>query len=531
MATPSLAMIPSAYADSKVYSVLPNNGDGDFTFNRDSSATRVGSNGLIQTVGFFGSELILSTMINTSYNTFNEASSSGFHAINTAGTSQRAGTVDEIIFVTGKIYTVNIDVSVVSGNAPFFRARQDISTSPTLFSGQLTDGNNVITFTSTDTLTGVLEFSNSNAAEYRVSNVSVKEVTGDQPRLNYDISNGVVQSCPSLLLEPASTNLITYSEDLTQSDWSKNSITVESNAIISPDGTQNADKITKSASNALIRQFIATTGANTFSVYVKKGSLYWVRLYIASSTESAECWFDLENGLTGFTSGNPESVEIVSLSNGWYKCIITKNTTDITNFRIYPSQADDDTSGTSGDIYIYGAQVETLSYATSYIPTNGAIQTRAAETCFGAGTVSTFSDSEGVLYVEVAALANDGTSRQISLSDGSSATNKVSLIYTSTSNQLQAFIRSGGSIAFNVNEILSNTTNNNKIALKYKANDFALWVNGIELATETSGNAPTSLNVLDFDDADGTSDFYGNCKDIRVYNEALTDAQLQTLTT
>ena len=56
MATPSLAMIPSAYADSKVYSVLPNNGDGDFTFNRDSSATRVGQNGLIQTVGYYGNE-------------------------------------------------------------------------------------------------------------------------------------------------------------------------------------------------------------------------------------------------------------------------------------------------------------------------------------------------------------------------------------------------------------------------------------------------------------------------------------------
>jgi len=58
MATPSLAMIPSAYKETKVYSVLPNNGDGDFTFNRDSSATRIGQNGLIQTVGFFGNELI-----------------------------------------------------------------------------------------------------------------------------------------------------------------------------------------------------------------------------------------------------------------------------------------------------------------------------------------------------------------------------------------------------------------------------------------------------------------------------------------
>ena len=64
MATPSLAMIPSAYADSKVYSVLPNNGDGDFTFNRDSSATRVGQNGLIQEVGFFSNNKV-STIINS----------------------------------------------------------------------------------------------------------------------------------------------------------------------------------------------------------------------------------------------------------------------------------------------------------------------------------------------------------------------------------------------------------------------------------------------------------------------------------
>ena len=69
MATPSLAMIPSAYADSKVYSVLPNNGDGDFTFNRDSSATRVGQNGLIQEVGFFGSQLV-NSWTNSNFSSF-----------------------------------------------------------------------------------------------------------------------------------------------------------------------------------------------------------------------------------------------------------------------------------------------------------------------------------------------------------------------------------------------------------------------------------------------------------------------------
>ena len=50
MAIPSLAMIPSGYKDGKVYSVLPSNGDGDFTFSRGSNATRVNKDGLIETM-------------------------------------------------------------------------------------------------------------------------------------------------------------------------------------------------------------------------------------------------------------------------------------------------------------------------------------------------------------------------------------------------------------------------------------------------------------------------------------------------
>ena len=50
MAIPSLAMIPSGYKDGKVYSVLPSNGDGDFTFSRGSNATRVNKDGLIETI-------------------------------------------------------------------------------------------------------------------------------------------------------------------------------------------------------------------------------------------------------------------------------------------------------------------------------------------------------------------------------------------------------------------------------------------------------------------------------------------------
>lgn len=51
MADPTLAMIPSGYKSGKLYSVLPENGDGDFTtFTRSTIGTRVNKGGFIESV-------------------------------------------------------------------------------------------------------------------------------------------------------------------------------------------------------------------------------------------------------------------------------------------------------------------------------------------------------------------------------------------------------------------------------------------------------------------------------------------------
>jgi hypothetical protein len=47
----SLVLVPSGYKSGKVYSEVPTNGDGDLTFTRASSATRVNSDGEIEVVG------------------------------------------------------------------------------------------------------------------------------------------------------------------------------------------------------------------------------------------------------------------------------------------------------------------------------------------------------------------------------------------------------------------------------------------------------------------------------------------------
>jgi hypothetical protein len=57
-------------------------------------------------------------------------------------------------------------------------------------------------------------------------------------------------------------------------------------------------------------------------------------------------------------------------------------------------------------------------------------------------------------------------------------------------------------ISFNKTVTISDNTLYNKIVLKYKANDFALWINGFELETDnTYSYVPSGLSVLKFQGA------------------------------
>ena len=76
---------------------------------------------------------------------------------------------------------------------------------------------------------------------------------------------------------------------------------------------------------------------------------------------------------------------------------------------------------------------------------------------------------------------------------------------------------------------LPDDTQFNKIAISYAENNFALWVNGIKVLTDTSGNAPIGLNNLSFNL--GAENFFGKTKCLAVFKEALTDDELECLTT
>ena len=397
----------------------------------------------------------------------------------------------------------------------------------------------ILSYNYTDDFTFVpaeLSFSRNGDATIVNSKNLIETVSANTPRIDY--SDSLTE--PSLLLEPQRTNLQLLSRQISSYTY-LNQVAVVDNSGTSPDGTINASLITPNTNNAAHYVGRNITGITASTPYVhsffakangyNKAVLYINNIYNAFSVAIIE--YDLSLGTVSILSGSPTSTSIEDYGNGWYRCVCVNTSLagasgTIRSYVYVNSSSNYAGDGTSG-MYLWGYQLEAGSYATSYIPTEGSTATRLGETANNAGDVNVFNSEEGVLYAEIAALANDGTNRRISISDGSTS-DRIVLGYTASSNQLIVLVSSNSvsGVASLVN--IDNSLQFNKIALKYKLNDFALWINGIEVLTDNSLNSPIGLNDLSFEGADNLNDFYGKVKNLKVFNKALTDRELEILT-
>ncbi len=218
------------------------------------------------------------------------------------------------------------------------------------------------------------------------------------PRFDYD-GSGVT------IVEPVSTNLFTYSEQLNNVIWSTaGNVTITANAAVAPDGTTTADTMTEVATNATHRIEYITSGTSvanqyTVSFYVKVASgAPWFRLSFTdvSGAHQVNAWFDLTNGVNGSTSvvgsGVIASRSITAVGNGWYRCVMTGTVTGGTGVVYsYNGLANADLAitylgSTSRAVYLWGAQLEVGSTATAYMVSGTTNGFRAVPVVSGSAT-------------------------------------------------------------------------------------------------------------------------------------------------
>ena len=525
----SLIQIPSGYKSTKLYSIKPSNGDGDFTFARSSSGTRVNSEGLIEVAG------VVSTTEQVNNGDFS-GSSTGWTESGTwtygnnnevcTGNGTNQVLTQSGILTTGTKYKYSIDIissTLSSQQIRFYLGGTDYVTY-TLNGGAETisayadaAGTNLSIRVTSSNTSGVLT----------IDNVSVKEVIeNDVPRLDYSAT------CASLLLEGQRTNVLVHSTNFS-GGWALDDATKVSNSTTSPDGTVNAITLigNTNASRHHIRQGAAGSVTASLSVFAKAKELRYLQI-ATINTISQYVNFDVSNGTIGTVGSAFTDAKIEDYGNGWYRCSVTSTNqynamyislvSSLTSSWLESWTMSNNTDG----LYLYGAQLEQGSYATSYIPTSGSTVTRTSDVCNNAGTSATFNSTEGVLFAEIAALADDGTNRRLSISDGTTS-NRVLIAYNTISNQIQAIINSG---TVNITHIVSDVKSFIKIGFKYKENDCALWVNGVQVATDTNATMPLGLNKLQYNDGGGGLPFYGKTKQLMVFNEALSDEELSDLT-
>lgn len=587
----SLLMVPSTYEAGKLYNVLPsgnrapdstdqNSGydqtRADFDFDRGSNAaaTRIGSDGLIKK--YRENLLVQSNAFDTTWINYQSAETGGQPDKDGGNTAWKLTRLvdgaNSVIYQTGLSYslaTFSVYAKAAEENwiyiegvgstypAQFFDLQNGVkgtasgvgfvdSSITSVGSGwyrisitfNISGGNRVSIYqaTANNTLSGSIgdgvyimnaQVEKSLVASSYLDSTSVTGKAGvlvDLPRINYDANgeNG------ALLLEPSRANLVTQSEvfDIDTAFIPSGRPSVEKNVIISPEGLQNATRLSYGVGNSL-RNGPEFTFANayTYSIFVKKDVGRYVTIYAAFFTTSAAIGFDLDEG-TCQAGG-----VIEPYGNDWYRISVSKSVSGDADksgyFYLYSTDALGSTISKNGNkLYVWGNQIEEGNYVSSYIPTMGTSETRAADSCSVTGVSDVIGQTEGTMFFELTTIANSQYKR-LSLNNGS-YTNSIVFDFQDN-NVLIAKAFNGGIPILSISSSVA-IADIRKIAIAYKNNDYAFYVNGSLMGTLTSIVVPSGLSAFGFDLA-GNQKFEGNIKQALLFKERLTNAELATLTT
>jgi len=374
------------------------------------------------------------------------------------------------------------------------------------------------------------------AGTVKWDNVTLKEVLFDQsdgtltlfehptniPRVEYDADGNRL----GLLVEEARTNLVTYSEDFTDASWETVGTKVP-NSATSPTGENNASLL--SVNYLEIRPSVVSGTQYTYSIFVK-GLTDFTPQIIATGTSfpNTQANFDLSDGTV--TSTTAEDATIKDCGNGWFRISITETATatdSTSRLRLFCEQA-----------YIFGAQLETGSFPTSYIKTTGSTATRSADVASIPVADFGYNHKEGTIFAEFSGQFNESGTlfpRPYELSGGNSSNDRVTVYFAESNGNLAAEVRNGGvqSAGLVLQAGVSSDFSAIKTAFAFKADDFAATEDGDTPVTDTAGTFTPSTprdELALMATVTGSQTLNGHLKSIKYYPRRLTNAQLQDIT-
>jgi hypothetical protein len=337
---------------------------------------------------------------------------------------------------------------------------------------------------------------------------------------------------------------LTFSEQLDQ--WSGSNVTITSNTSQSPDGSQNADNVNITATSGFWRKInltLVNSTSYTASVFVKKSATTGTKTFrfyynnVAAAPNDGEwvCVVDLTN-ITATTfaggtvgTGRPTilSTKIIGYGNEWYRVEVAftvgsgaGNSSSTLGFLA---------NGEVIDFNAWGAQLESGTYATTYIPTSTAAVTRLADTCSLTGASSIIGQTEGTLFVDVDNNESE-TAAFVSLSNASASVNNHIWIGQVGTN-IALFVRSGGTYSILASSITS-ALGVKKIALAYGASFARLYVNGTQVFDSTAAVIPSGMDKIEVNNLNTSIDVGRvSLAQSALYTTRLSNSELQALTT
>jgi len=569
----SLAMIPTAYKDGKLYSLRPTDGSGDFTFTRcggaagcDLAATRVDVNGLIEKgrenlitysndflnaswnkgsilsvtdghSGYDGSNdaslvvpntILAGHLISkngetyTGLQTYSVYAKNGGYDLQLRATGIGSTTIwvsfDLTNGVVGTTGGGHIDSSITSLVGGWYRCSMTFTTAASPYIGiyQVPNGATAgqgEAFVGDGTSGLYIQDAQVEvslvATDYIETGASTAQAGILEDMPRLDYSGGA--SCPSLLLEPQRSNLV---DDYSGYTWDS-----FNGSAISFTGTEQSPE---GFNNAVTWRFAGSSGevVQRSSISISNSTTYTISGYFKLTSGTLTSGSNQIKGLDGLTGG---SVSLNTLTNEWQRLSFSV-TSSSTSGRV---QLRCDNSAT---IQVYGLQLEAGSYKTSIIPTYGTSQTRSGDVCKKTGISSLIGQSEGTLFIDIVPQDKEFQIYYQARTTGSSNAGQIDIRYQSGA--LKTLGADGGASNFSISFGDIVVGQRYKCAVRYAENDVAFYVNGSLAGTDTSASFSSSTKgQITFHENTGSFLPHAEVKQALVFTTGLTNAELAALTT